>query len=319
LNADPDDVIVTQGVSEGIDFLNAIMINAPEKAILFRPYYPLYPLYLRENGGIPLFENYYEQLGWNIDTDKLERTIKKEAKKRPKYMLITNPNNPTGTVLDRKVLEEIAELANNYDILLVSDEIYDEIVFNNAKFTSVAQVAKGMPYMIMNGASKAFDATGFRLGYVIIPEHDRKSEAIKQAFVNYAQARLSANVPAEYAFAEAIENVKEHEKTVKSLVKEIGKRANLATQLINQTVYLHAVEPNSAFYVFPKLNKDVLDIKDDKEFVARLLNEEGIQVTRGSGFGSPDHIRIVALAPKDILSQAINRINEFCERHKKKK
>ncbi|MGC8629139.1 MAG: pyridoxal phosphate-dependent aminotransferase [Candidatus Micrarchaeia archaeon] len=318
LNADPEDVIVTQGVSEAIDFLNAIMINAPEKAILFRPYYPLYPLYLRENGGVPLFEEYYEHLGWNIDPEKLEKTIKKEARKRPKYMLITNPNNPTGTVFDRKVLEEIVDLANNYDILLVSDEIYDEIVFNNAKFTSIAKLAKGMPYIIMNGASKAFDATGFRLGYVIIPEHDSKSKAIRQAFVNYAQARLSANVPAQYAFAEALENEKEHEKNVKRMVKEIEKRANFATQLLNETPNMHAVEPNSAFYVFPKLNKDLLSIKDDKEFVIRLLNEEGIQVTRGSAFGSPDHIRVVALAPKDILSKAINKINEFCERHKRK-
>ncbi len=313
----PESIVVTQGVSEAIDFINAIMLNPGDAAILFRPYYPLYPLYLLENGGKPIFENYYESLSWNIDTEKLEKTIKKNARKKPKYMLITNPNNPTGTVLDRKVLEEIVELANNYGIMLISDEIYDEIVFSNAKFTSISEIAKGMPYAILNGASKAYDATGFRLGYVLLPEHDAKSEQLLAKLVDYAQARLSASTPAQYAFAKALVNSKEHEKQVRSMVKEIEERVGLATKLINKSKHMHVVEPQAAFYLFPKVNLKQLGFKNDKEFTESLLKEEQVQLSRGSGFGAEGYVRIVGLAQKDILSLAINKIIEFCERHAK--
>ncbi|MGC9037755.1 MAG: pyridoxal phosphate-dependent aminotransferase [Candidatus Micrarchaeia archaeon] len=315
LSISPESIVVTQGVSEAIDFINAILLNPGDAAILFRPYYPLYPLYLLENGGKPIFENYYESLSWNIDTEKLEKTIKKNARKRPKYMLITNPNNPTGTVLDRKVLEEIVELANNYGIMLISDEIYDEIVFSNAKFTSVSEIAKGVPYAIFNGASKAYDATGFRLGYVLVPEHDEKSEQLLAKLVDYAQARLSASTPAQYAFAKALVNSKEHEKQVRSMVKEIEERVRLATKLVNKSAYMHTIEPQAAFYLFPKVNLKQLGFKNDKEFTESLLKEEYVQLSRGSGFGAEGYVRIVGLAQKDILSLAINKIIEFCERH----
>jgi len=315
IGVDEDSIIVTQGVSEAIQFINAAMINPGEKAILFKPYYPIYIPYLLNYGGIPLFEKYSERLKWNIDTDSLEKTIKKEASKRPKYMLITNPNNPTGTVLDRKVLKEIVELANEYDIFLISDEIYDEIVFNGAKFTSIGELAKGMPHMILNGASKDFDATGFRIGFAIIPENDKKSRQIKHAILQYAQARLSANAPAQYAVAEAMNNVKEHNASIRAMVKEIESRVNFATKLVNESSYLTAIEPNSAFYLFPRINKDILKIKDDREFVKRLLIEQQVQLARGSGFGEEGYVRIVALAEKEILSLAINKINEFCKQH----
>ncbi len=317
IDVNEDNVIITQGVSEGIDFVNAALLDPGNKGILFRPYYPLYMIYMRENGGIPLFENYYEHLSWNVDVEKLEKTIKKEARRRPKYLLVTNPNNPTGTVLDRKVLEELVKLANEYDILIISDEIYDEIVFNNAKFTSIAELAKGVPHIILNGASKSYDATGFRLGYMLIPEQDEKSMLIRDKLADYAEARLSANVPAQYAFADSLNNTKAHEKAMKEMVKEIEERVNLATKIVNESKFMHAVEPKGAFYLFPKVYLEKMKFKNDKDFVISLLKEEGIQITRGSGFGAEGHVRLVALAPKNILTQTINKIIKFCERHKK--
>ena len=314
-----DDIIVTAGISEALSFINSALIDDGDLGLLLRPAYPMYQPLLKLYGGRPLMAQYDEEGGWSVHIEVLRKSLKdaksKGLVKRIKYLMITNPNNPTGTVLDRDVLEEVADIANEYDVLLISDEIYDEIVYNGAKFTSVCEVAKGMPHVILNGASKDFDATGFRIGFAIVPEDDSKSESLKKALYNYAIMRLSVNTPAQYAVAAAINNVKEHNKEMKYMVKEIEDRANHATDLLKKSPYFDVVEPNGAFYIFPKIHMDELKLKNDREFVDLLLKEEDVQVTRGSGFEEPSHFRIVALPPKGILDYAINKINKFCRRH----
>lgn len=313
-----DDVLVTQGVSEALMLLNGALIDKGDSAIFFKPYYPAYLSYFSLFRGTPAYCNYDEENGWNVDTDQLEKRLKEESKgKKSKYMIITNPNNPTGTVLSEKVLKRIVELAKDYGIFLISDEIYDEIIFNNAKFTSISTLAKGIPHLIFNGASKVYDSTGFRIGYAIFPESDKTSQEVKLKMRDISSMRLCPNTPAQYAFAEALNNVKEHEKEVKSMASEIQDRANFATSIINKSEYMHAVEPNGAFYILPKLNMEKLTIKDDREFIHDLLVEEHVQTARGSAFGMPDHLRIVALAPRDTLGEALGKIENLCKRHSK--
>ncbi len=212
------------------------------------------------------------------------------------------------------MLKEVVDIANEHGIFLISDEIYDEIVYNNARFTSLSQLAKGMPHAILNGASKVYDSTGFRIGYILVPEGDKKSQALKERLYNYALMRLSVNSPAQYAIVEAIRNVKEHKRAINAMVKEIALRANHATKLLNENPYLQTVKPNGAFYILPRVDLAKLGIKSDREFTDLLLEKEGIQVTRGSGFGASSHFRIVALPPKEILDYAINRINTLCKK-----
>ncbi len=311
-----DDIIVTQGVSEALMFLNSALINESDSAILFKPYYSLYLPWLKLNGGNAIIENYDENSNWDVHTEGLKRSLKKigSKKNRIKYMMITNPNNPTGTVLSKGVLKEVVDIANEHGIFLISDEIYDEIVYNNARFTSLSQLAKGMPHAILNGASKVYDSTGFRIGYILVPEGDKKSQALKERLYNYALMRLSVNSPAQYAIVEAIRNVKEHKRAINAMVKEIALRANHATKLLNENPYLQTVKPNGAFYILPRVDLAKLGIKSDREFTDLLLEKEGIQVTRGSGFGASSHFRIVALPPKEILDYAINRINTLCKK-----
>ena len=316
-----DDIIVTAGITEALSFINSALINDGDRAVLLRPAYPMYMPQLELYGGKALMAQYDEKDGWNVHLDVLRKTLS-DAKsrglaKRIKYMMVTNPNNPTGTVLDRTVLEEVVEIANEYDVMLISDEIYDEIIYNGAKFTSMSKVAKGVPHIILNGASKDYDSTGFRIGFAIVPEEDGKSKDLKEMLYNYATVRLSVNTPAQYAVAAAINNVKEHNKSIKKMVKEIEKRANHATTLLKESQYFDVVEPNGAFYVFPRIHMEKLRLKNDKEFVDLLLKEEDVQVTRGSGFEEPSHFRIVALPPKEILDCAIDRIDAFCKRHSK--
>ncbi len=318
LKVDAESITITQGVSEALYILNAALVNKNDHAIVFAPYYTQYMPYIKLAGGKPYILDYKENDGWSIDTDELEKHIRALKKKRSiRYMLLTNPNNPTGTVLDKKVLKEVVGIANEHDLLLVSDEIYDEIVYNGAKFTSIAQLAKGMPYVILNGASKAYDATGFRIGYMLTPENDEKSEALKRKFAQFAAVRVSANTPAEYAIAEGINNVKEHNKALKNMVKQIESRVNLSTKLLNENEFLETVRPNGAYYILPRVNLKALDISTDKEFTDKFLEEEYVQLSRGSGFGAKSHVRIVALPPKEILEAAITRLNDFCKKHAK--
>jgi len=169
----------------------------------------------------------------------------------------------------------------------------------------------------MNGASKNFDATGFRIGYVVFPNEDKKSEELLRKIIDLAKMRLSANTPAQYALTEGLNNEKEHERSVAQFREEIRRRVIFVTDQINKSKFMHAGKPQGAFYVFPKVNFEKLKLKDDKEFVSKLLLEEFVQVTRGSGFGAPNHIRIVALPSKDILNEAINKIEKFCKKYSK--
>ncbi len=310
-----EDIIVTNGVSEALIFLNNVLMNRGDRAVMFKPFYTLYINLLEISGGKAVYGNYNEKDNWLIDLDHLRRTLR--GMKRLKYMLITNPNNPTGTVLGRKTIKEVVDIANENDLILVSDEIYDEILFNNAKFTSLAQLAKGTKHAILNGASKNLDSPGFRMGYIIIPGDDKVSSGLKELVVKYAQMRLSVNTPAQYAVAEGMNNIKEHRKAMSYMVGEMADRANFTYKLINESKYMEAVKPNGAFYVFPKLNIRDMKIKDDTEFTRRLLLEANVQVTRGSGFGSKNHIRIVTLPDKNIIQEAMDRIEGFCRKNKR--
>ncbi len=317
----PEGVIVTAGVSGALRSLNEALISRGDRAILFRPYYTVYIPWLRMAGGYPIFENYNESDRWNIEIDHVTKSIKRLKQgnllKKVKYMLVTNPNNPTGTVLRRSILEEIVDIANENGILLVSDEIYDEIIYNDATFTSIGRLAKGMPHVILNGASKNYDATGFRIGFAAIPETDRRSMELRKAFANFASVRISNSTPAQYAYAAALSNAVEHKRELKRMVDGIEDRVNYAVKLLAENRHLETVEPNGAFYIFPRIRTDGLKIKDDRGFTTKLLKEECVQVVRGSGFGSPSHFRMIALPPKKELELAINRINRFCKRHSK--
>lgn len=317
LSVSEEEVMVTQGISEALSFINGAVIDPGDNAVIFDPSYPPYLPYLRLYGGREISGRYEEQDEWNINTDHLRKALKNARKGRIKYMLITNPNNPTGTVLRKQVLEEIVDIANEHDTMLISDEIYDELTFKGARFTSICKVAEGIDYIILNGASKDFDATGFRIGFMVMPSESRPAKSLREKLMSFAMVRLSPNTPAQYAFAEALNNAREHSRAVRELAGEVERRALLVTKLVNESEYMQAVVPKGAFYVFPKLNLEALKIRSDREFVDRLLVEEDVQLTRGSGFRSPGHVRIVALAPKPILREAINRTNKFCKKHRK--
>ncbi|MCL4365138.1 pyridoxal phosphate-dependent aminotransferase [Candidatus Marsarchaeota archaeon] len=311
LDVGAESVVVTQGVSEAIIFVNSMLVDTGNRAVISRPYYPLYLSGLQINGGAPVFADYRNG---EIDVDLLRRRIGRT--KGIKYMIFANPSNPTGSVMERKTLKEIVDLANDLNILIISDEIYDEILYNNSEFTSISEVSGGIPAVIFGGASKCFDATGFRIGYALIPGEDELSLEIKKTIADYAKMRLSSNTTAQYAFADAIKDEKNHRIAIRGMVNEISERINFAYDLIRESRRMDISErPRGAFYLFPKVDIKGMDFKNDRDMIRKLLVEEGVQITRGSGFGAQDNIRIVSLPPKDILELAIRKIDKFLDRH----
>ncbi len=319
VNYNTEDVIITQGVSEALQFTNTSLLSKGDTALIISPFFTQYLPNIIMEGATPIFANHEFSNNWDINTESLIQTIKNSGKNKPKYILVTNPNNPTGTVPSEKSLKEVVEIAKNNDIFLISDEIYDELLFNDAKFTSVSQVAKGVPHMILNGASKNLFATGFRIGFSIIPESDKKSLALKNAISMLCNSRLSANTPAEYAITEGISNTKKRTEVLKEVLKRIEKTSNLAYDLIKESEYLEVVKPNSAFYIFPRIKLNKLNIHTDKEFTELLLREQHLEILRGSGFGMDGFIRLVTLPEEDVIKEAFSRIEKFCNFHKKNK
>jgi alanine-synthesizing transaminase len=275
------DIITTAGVSEALLFINNALINSGDRALMFAPYYPQYIPRLMIEGGVPLVADMVMDDNWNVDFDGLSRKLRKsrQGKNRIKYMMVTNPHNPTGKVFERKELKELVQVASDNDILLISDEIYDEIVYNEKKFTSIGQVARGVPHMILNGSSKNFDSTGFRIGFMIIPGRDKVSRSLKEKFSNYTLVRLSLNTPSEFAVAEGMNNIKEHNKAIGGMRRAIEKRVNFAVDMLRENPYITVTRPCGAFYILPRLDMKSLNFKSSRDFVVQALMETGVQMT----------------------------------------
>jgi len=310
LNYDEDDVFVTQGLSEGIQMINKALVHPGHGGVLFAPYYPTYkPLLELEDGKAVLVEC-DEENGWHPDVEDLRKKIKKAEKNKVglKYLLVINPNNPTGAVIERKELCEIADIANEHDLLLIGDEIYDEIIFSG-KLTSVGEIAKGQPHLVLNGMSKVWNCTGFRIGWVIAPEKDAASEAFKDAFTRLGTLRLCPSMPAQHAGAEALNNRREHKKFLSKFVPQLKKQSEYCWKRLNEINGVFCAKPKGAFYIFPRVNVKKAGCRNDVEFAKKLLEKERVWAVQGSGFGSPGHLRIVTLPHKQVLDRAVDGIS----------
>ena len=228
-------IFATHGVSESLIFLIESLIDKGRGGVIFSPYYPLYASTLKLFGGTIVLSTLNEEEGWAPSKDDLERNIRKAKEEGLdlKFIMVTNPSNPTGSMCRRKELEDVVEVAKNNDLLVVSDEIYDEMILVNEKMTCMGEVARGVPHMILNGLSKNWGATGFRIGWAIIPEDDEGSKKLREGFGNLATMRLSASTPAQIAGIEALRNVKAHQKFLKYMVKNIKERAEFMHKRLN--------------------------------------------------------------------------------------
>lgn len=313
LDIDSSKIFVTQGLSEAVAFLVESLMDKGRGAVLFNPYYPVYAPTVGLFGGTVVLSELDEGHGWAPSKENLEEKIKnaKSAGMDLKFMLVNNPNNPTGSMFSRKYLEDVVEVAKNNDLLIISDEIYDEIILVKEKMTCIGEVAKGVPHIIMNGLSKNWGGTGFRIGWVIMPEDDEGSKKLREGFTNLLSMRLCASTPAQLAGVEALSNAKAHRRYLKYIVKNIKERAEFMHKRLNEINGVSCQKAKGAFYLFPKIDLSKTKFKNDKEFCTELLRKEHVWVTRGSGFGLDSHLRTTVLPPVDILEKVAQGIENL--------
>lgn len=306
----PEDVIVTSGISEGIQMVMAALISPGDEILLPGPTYPPYISYARFFDGKPITYKTNEENGWQPDIDDLRKKISKKTR----AITIINPNNPCGALYESKVIKEILNLAGEHDITVLSDEIYDQIVFDK-KFVSTAHLAKDIPVVGLNGFSKAYLMTGWRLGYLYFHNQQGRLKDLKDCVEKEARIRLCANTPVQKAGTEALNGPQDHLKTT---VEKIKQRSNFAWKRLNEIDGISCAKPEAAFYVFPRIHGVGSRWKTDMDFTLSLLRETGVLFVHGSGFDpvyGAGHVRIVVLPPLDTLEKALDEIEGFMKRN----
>jgi len=303
-----DDVIITNGVTESIQMICAATIDAGDEALVPGPSYSSYLEFPKFFGGKAVTYRTIEEEGWQPDIDDLRRKITP----RTKFIAVINPNNPTGAVYSPKMLKQIADLAGEYDLFLISDEIYDLMTFEG-EHHSPATLAKDVPVILVNGFSKVDLLPGWRLGYSVFHDQNGRLNEIKEAVQKQLRLRLSANAPCQMAVIEALNHPKDH---LEGMRQKLKARGEFAYKRINEIPGLSCTMPQAAFYMFPKIESD--HWKTDKEFVLDVLHNCHVLVVPGSGFCpeyGKDHFRMVFLPNIDILGKAFDSIESFMRKN----
>lgn len=305
---DVDDVFLGNGVSELIMMSLSALLDSGDEVLVPAPDYPLWTAATSLAGGTPVHYLCDEQADWNPDIED----IKSKITDRTKALVIINPNNPTGAVYSREVLEQIAQIAREHSLLLLSDEIYDRILYDDAEHISTASVAPDLLVLTFNGLSKTYRVAGYRAGWLVITGPKDHATGFLEGIVLLASTRLCPNVPAQHAIQAAVSG----NQSINELIVPGGRlaeQADLATTMLNQMHGVSVVRPRGALYVFPRLDPEVHEIHDDEKLCLDLLETERILVVHGSGFNWPahDHLRIVTLPHSRDLRTALERMGNF--------
>jgi alanine-synthesizing transaminase len=303
LSITEEDVLVTNGVSEGLEMTLASVVDPNTEVLMPGPYYPPYASYVKFYGGKPVEFKLHE----NGKPDLEDLLSKINSKSRA--ICIISPNNPTGEVFDRKSLQQIIDLAAEHDLYVICDEIYDKIVFDD-QFTGIGKVAKDAPVILLNGFSKAYLMSGWRCGYICMNSASKKLDVLRKNIPKLTRVRISTNLPVQIAAVEALRGPQAH---IADMVQKLRKRRDYTVKRLNAIKGISCRMPRGAFYVFPKIDLDHR-WKDDQHFVIDLLNNTGVLTVHGSGFGTAfgaSHFRIVYLPKEETLEQAIDNLEYF--------
>jgi len=306
---DANNIVVTTGISEAIFFLMGTFVNPGDEIMMPGPCYPPYLSYAKFFDGRPVTYKTVEGKGWTPDVEDFESKITK----RTRLVVIINPNNPCGAVYSRNDLTKMMEIAAAHDLPIVADEIYDGIVYEGT-FQGAASLMKDVPMIGLNGFSKTYLMTGWRLGYIYLRDFKDKLQSIWDGINRMSRVRLCASTPVQVAAVEALRGPQGH---IKEMVSKLRKRRDLSWKRLNEIRGISSAKPAGAFYIFPKVEA-IGKWKSDAEFVTDLLNEAGVVVVHGSGFDpvyGKDHFRIVFLPQENILNEAYDKIEDFMKKH----
>ena len=307
IDLDPSRIIATAGVSEAIQFLAGALVNKGSELLVPGPTYPPYISFVSYFGGVPVEYKTIEEKDWAPDTDDLRSKINE----RTVGILVINPNNPTGAVYDAKTLKEIASIAGEFGLPLITDEIYDQLTFD-MKQTPMVKAAGEVPVVGFNGVSKVYLAPGWRVGYVYYHDSDRELEPLRDAMVRQARIRICNNGPAQMAAVAALRSDGSH---LVDMMKKLRERRDLIWKRLNGVDSVSTRLPQAAFYIMPKIELKGR-WRNDTEYVLDVLRETGVVFVPGSGFGAEygtGHFRSVYLPLPDMIATAMDRLESFME------
>lgn len=302
LSVSEDDIIITNGVSEGLEMLMASIVELGDEVLIPGPYYPPYASYVRLFGGVPIeFSVDLHNSTPDLDDIKSKITSKTVA------ICLISPNNPTGAVFNEKSLKDLVEIAVEHDLYIICDEIYDQIVFDE-KFVGIGKVSGDSPIILVNGFSKVHLMSGWRIGYIAF-NNSKKLDLLRENIPKLARVRIASNLPVQYA---ALESLRGPQNYISEFVSHLKNRRDYVIKRLNGMNGLSCSIPKGAFYAFPKIQST--KYLSDKEFVIDLLKSKGVLTVHGSGFGTQygsGHFRMVFLPEISVLEPALDKIEEF--------
>ena len=308
-----EDIYLGNGVSELIVMAMQSLLNNGDEVLIPAPDYPLWTAAVSLCGGKPVHYICDENSDWQPDlTD-----IKSKITDRTRAIVVINPNNPTGAVYEKDVLNEIASIARDNNLIVCADEIYDRILYEGVKHTPFATLAEDLLCLSFNGLSKSYRLAGFRSGWLAITGKKSQRKDFVEGLEILASMRLCANVPAQFAIQTALGGYQ----SIKDLVLptgRLGAQRDVAYNKLNDIPGVSCVKPKGAIYLFPRLDEKMYPIIDDEKFVLDLLTEQKMLLVQGSAFNlnSKQHLRIVFLPEHFELSDAMDRLAEFLEKRR---
>lgn len=297
-----DDILVTNGVSEALEMITASIVEPGDEVLIPGPYYPPYASYVRLFGGVPIEFS----VDLHKSTPDLE-DIRRKISPRTVAICLISPNNPTGAVFSEKSLKDLIDIANEHDLYIICDEIYDQIVFDE-KFVGIGKVSGDSPVVLLNGFSKVHLMSGWRIGYISFNQ-SKKLDLLRENVPKLARVRIATNLPVQYA---ALESLRGPQNYIPKFVSDLKKRRDYTIKRLNGMNGLSCSNPKGAFYAFPKIEDNKYG--SDKEFVLELLKSKGILTVHGSGFGTQygsGYFRMVFLPDIPVLEAALDKVEEF--------
>jgi alanine-synthesizing transaminase len=310
-----DDIYLGNGASELIAMATNALLDDGDELLLPAPDYPLWTAATSLSGGTPVHYLCDESNAWMPDLDD----IRKKITPRTKGIVVINPNNPTGALYSEELLREIVAIARQHGLVILADEVYDKVLYDDVKHTPIASLSEDVLTLTFNSLSKSYRSCGYRAGWVFVSGDKKPAADYIEGLNMLTNMRLCANVPGQYAIQTALGGYQ----SIDDLVREGGRlrrQRDLAYELITAIPGVSCVKPSAALYMFPRLDPKVYPIADDRQFFLELLEETRVMLVQGTGFNwrTPDHFRIVFLPHEDDLREAVSRIAKFLEHYRKR-
>jgi alanine-synthesizing transaminase len=308
-----DDIYLGNGASELIVTATNALLNDGDELLLPAPDYPLWTAAVTLAGGKPVHYLCDEANGWMPDPADIRRKITP----RTKGIVVINPNNPTGALYSDALLQEIVAIAREHGLVLLADEVYDKVLYDDVKHTAIGSLSDDVLTLTFNSLSKSYRSCGYRAGWMVVSGDKKAAVDYIEGLNMLSNMRLCANVPGQYAIQTALGGYQ----SINDLVGEGGRlrrQRDLAYELITAIPGVTCVKPQAALYMFPRLDPKLYPVQDDRQFFLELLQETRVMLVQGTGFNwhAPDHFRIVFLPHEDDLREAIGRIAKFLETYR---